>query len=78
MMHPCLVEGHAVTVAGTLKFEPVDKTNVDIVVTDDSGHYMRDSNVIISKEYLKETFDDILANNPRGVVRIELVSDKSA
>ncbi len=74
MMHPCLVEGNAVTVAGTLKFERVGD-HVSIVVTDDSGHYMRHSGVIISKQYLAKTFEDILAGNPKGRLHIELVSD---
>ena len=75
MMHPCLVEGNDVTVAGTIRYTPVaGQDTVEIVVSDDSGHYMEHSKVVIDKKYLKETFQNIL-KHPRGKLTIQLVSD---
>ena len=75
MMHPCLVEGDDVTVAGTIRYGTIaGQDTVEIVVSDDSGHYMEHSGVVIDKNYLKETFQNILEDS-RGKLTIQLVSD---
>ena len=56
--------------------EWVSRGKVNIRVNDDSGHYVKKANIIISKEYLEQTFSNILGEDQGGVVSIQLVSDK--
>ena len=63
------------TVAGTIRYMPVaGQDTVKSVVSDDSGHYMEHSDVVIDKRYLEETFQNIL-KHPRGEVTIQLVRE---